>query len=257
MISSIRHEMKSARIAVVLLVFSLLSFGQDNAIPRSYPIIVRTFPHDPAAFTQGLLYYNGLLYESTGLVGHSTLRGVDPADGRVIKSVSVPDLFAEGLARMGLTLVQLSWQEKTALIYTLPELKQTGFFTYSGEGWGLTSDSSSFIMSNGSDTLYQRSKQFVLQKKIPVTFNDKPVKNLNELEYVNGTVYANVWYNSAIMAIRYRTGKVQRVIDCSELVSKAQTRGADDVLNGIAYNPDKGTFFVTGKNWPVMFEVKW
>jgi glutamine cyclotransferase len=240
-----------------MIFIPFLAYGQSAPPHHSFPVILRTIPHDPQAFTQGLLFYNGILYESTGLIGHSSLRCVDPKDGRVIKNVPVSDLFAEGLAKMGNSLVQLSWQEKTALIYTLPDLKQSGFFTYAGEGWGLTSDSSTFIMSNGSDTLFQRSRQFTLQKKIQVTLNGNPVKKLNELEYVKGMVYANVWYSNEIMVIKLSTGNVIRVIDCSELVRRALVQSENDVLNGIAYRADTGTFFVTGKNWPVMFEVKW
>jgi len=235
----------------------LLTLPACGGAPRAYPILIKTIPHDPTAFTQGLLYYQNMLYESTGLVGRSSLRCVDPSDGRVVKNIPVADVFAEGLARMGTTLVQLTWQEKTALIYTLPDFKQSGYFTYEGEGWGLTSDSSSFIMSNGSDTLYIRSKKFALIKKIPVTLDGRPVKNLNELEYVNGTVYANIWYNNSIVAITMPSGAVERVIDCTELVRKVRQQGNIDVLNGIAYNPATGTFFLTGKNWPAMFEVKW
>ncbi len=249
--------MKKIFLSTVLLLTVLGVRGEDIGVSRSFPIVLRVFSHDAHAFTQGLLYYNGLLYESTGLIGHSTLRIVDPADGRVVKNIPVSDIFAEGLARMGLTLVQLSWQEKTALVYSLPDLKQTGFFTYTGEGWGLTSDSSQFIMSNGSDTLYLLSKNFAVRKKVPVTLKGRPVKRLNELEYVNGIVFANIWYDKMIAAIDLKTGKVVRVIDCIELVRRARIQNEDQVLNGIAYNTATGTFFVTGKNWPVMFEVKW
>jgi|WetSurMetagenome_2_1015567.scaffolds.fasta_scaffold227139_2 glutaminyl-peptide cyclotransferase len=224
---------------------------------RSVPTILKTIPHDQTAFTQGLLYYGGKLYESTGIIGQSTLRCVDPLDGKVEKKIAIPDLFAEGLARRGQELVQLSWQEKTALVYSLPDLSQKGYFRYDGEGWGLTSDSASFIMSNGSDTLYVRSPAFVVTKKIPVRLNGQPVAYLNELEYVNGIVYANIWFNTDIVAIRLKTGAVERVIDCRSLVREAGVQNRENVLNGIAYNPSTRTFFLTGKNWPVMFEVIW
>jgi glutamine cyclotransferase len=241
----------------VLLITAGAGCFAGNQSVRVAPIILKTIPHDPAAFTQGLLYYNGILYESTGIAGRSSLRSVDPTDGRLLKKISVPDLFAEGLARMGRELVQLSWQENTALVYTLPDLVQTRYFRYEGEGWGLTSDSSSFIMSNGSDTLLIRSATFVLMKKIPVTQDGRLVRNLNELEYVKGIVYANLWYQNDIVAIRLSTGIVERVIDCSGLVRQAGIQNPENVLNGIAYNPAAKTFFITGKNWPVMFEVKW
>jgi glutaminyl-peptide cyclotransferase len=249
-----RCELLYILTSVVILIIEAPGFC---GAPRTIPTIVKTIAHDPSAFTQGLLFYKGLLYESTGLNGHSSLRCVDPLDGRVLKNIPVADIFAEGLALMDKELVQLTWQEKTALIYTLPDLTQSGYFTYEGEGWGLTADSASFLMSNGSDTLYWRSKKFALVKKIPVTLDGKPVKNLNELEYVNGTVYANIWYDNNIVAISAKTGIVQKVIDCSELTRRAQLQSGGDVLNGIAYNPATKTFFVTGKNWRFMFEVFW
>lgn len=224
---------------------------------RSTPVILKVIPHDTAAFTQGLLYHDGLIYESTGLVGRSSLRSIDPATGNVLKKIPIPDLFAEGLAFMGAELIQLTWQDKIALIYSLPDLTQNGSYHYDGQGWGLTSDSSSFIMSNGSDTLYVRSKAFLIKKKLPVTRDGKPVENLNELEYVKGIVYANVWHSSDIVGIRLKTGIVERVIDCSVLVHEARIQNTEQVLNGLAYHPATKTFFVTGKNWPVMFEVKW
>jgi glutamine cyclotransferase len=241
-----------------LLLAGVVSFCcQGGQTARSTPIVLKAIAHDTAAFTQGLLYHDGLLYESTGLVGQSTLRSLDPASGRVLKKISVPDLFAEGLALMGHELIQLSWEEGTALTYSLPDLTQKSYYRYDGEGWGLTSDSASFIMSDGSDTLFVRSKEFAIRKKIPVTLDGRPVKHLNELEYVKGIVYANIWYKNDIVAIRLKTGIVERVIDCSGLVRQARVQNPEDVLNGIAYNPVTQTFFVTGKKWPVMFEVKW
>jgi glutaminyl-peptide cyclotransferase len=240
------------------LLASVVSFCcQGGQVEHSTPIVLKAIPHDTAAFTQGLLYHSGLLYESTGLVGESTLRSLDPANGNVLKKIAVPDLFAEGLALMGSELVQLSWQEGTALTYTLLDLTQKSYYRYSGEGWGLTSDSASFIMSDGSDTLFVRAKDFSVKKKIPVTLNGRPVKHLNELEYVKGIVYANIWYKNDIVAIRLKTGIVERVIDCTGLVRQARVQSSENVLNGIAFNPATQTFFVTGKNWPVMFEVKW
>jgi glutaminyl-peptide cyclotransferase len=239
---------------IVGMAFYCCAGGQ---VTRTKPVILKVIPHDTAAFTQGLLYHDGLIFESTGLVGYSSLRSVDPKTGNVLKKIPIPDLFAEGLARMGMELVQLTWQEGIALVYSLPDLAQNGSFRYSGEGWGLASDSSSFIMSDGSDTLYVRSKTFALRKKIPVTLNGESLTNLNELEYVQGTVYANVWHSSDIVAIAVKTGIVNRIIDCTSLLREAHIQNAENVLNGIAYNPRTKTFFVTGKNWPSLFEVKW
>ena len=239
------------------MVGMVVCYCEGGQAVRSVPVILKIIPHDTGAFTQGFLYHDGFIYESTGLVGRSSLRSIDPATGKVLKRISIPDLFAEGLARMGAELIQLTWQEGIALVYSLPDLTQNGSYQYDGEGWGLTSDSSSLIMSNGSDTLYVRSKAFSIKKKISVTHNGEPLRNLNELEYVKGIVYANIWHSNDIVAIRLKTGIVERVIDCSILVREARIKNSEQVLNGIAYHPATKTFFVTGKNWPVMFEVKW
>jgi glutamine cyclotransferase len=220
------------------------------------PRVIRTIPHDTKAFTQGLVWYKGSLYESTGLYGQSSLRCIDPADGRIIKNVPVPDVFAEGLCRMDSFLVQLTWKERAAIKYSIDGFIMKGSFSYEGEGWGLTSDGTSFIMSNGSDTLYFRNKHFSILKKVAVKEAGKPLVNLNELEYVKGLVYSNVWYSAAVYAIQPSTGAVVRVIDCSALVAQNGSPGGQDVLNGIAYNETAGTFYITGKNWRYIFEVR-
>jgi glutamine cyclotransferase len=241
----------------LILVSALLAFGKDHGVLHSVPNVIRTIPHDPHAFMQGLLFHNGFLYESTGLYGQSSLRCIDPANGNVIKNMPIADVFAEGLALVDSTLVQLTWKEKAAIRYALVDFKMIGAFSYEGEGWGLTSDGKSFIMSNGSDTLCIRSKNFAILKKVPVTVSDRPLTNLNELEYANGKVYANVWYSNYIFEIAPASGKVTRIIDCTGVVQKAQTQSQDEVLNGIAYDPKAGTFYITGKNWQYMFEVRW
>jgi glutamine cyclotransferase len=147
--------------SLFLLSFLAVSiYSQESAVPRRVPAVLRTIPHDTKAFTQGLFYHKGLLYESTGLYGQSSLRVIDPNNGNVIKNVPVADIFAEGCARMDSTLVQLSWREMAALVYSLPSLRPSGSFSYAGEGWGLTADAASFYMSNGSDTVYVRDKKF-------------------------------------------------------------------------------------------------
>ena len=240
---------------LILLLF-LLTLGEDHTVLHTIPTIIRTIPHDPHAFTQGLLFHDGYLYESTGLYGQSSLRRVDPASGNVLKNLPVADVFAEGLALVDSTLVQLTWKEKAALQYSLSDFKMIGAFSYDGEGWGLTFDGKSFIMSNGSDTLFRRSTAFALQKKIPVTVAGRPLMNLNELEFANGKIYANVWYNNYIFEIMPLTGKVSKIIDCTAIVQKAQTQSQDEVLNGIAYDASTDRLFVTGKRWPSVFEVR-
>ena len=240
-----------------LLSFLAVSIAsQESAIPRSVPAMLRTIPHDTKAFTQGLFYHKGLLYESTGLYGQSSLRAIDPKDGNIIKNIPVADIFAEGCARMDSTLVQLSWREKAALVYSLPSLKYVRSFSYDGEGWGLTASTASFYMSNGSDTLFIRNKKFSITKKVSVMLAGKKLSALNELEYVKGLVYANVWFDKSIYVIQPKTGRVIKIVDCSSLVAQNASLSDQDVLNGIAYNSTTGTFFLTGKNWRYIFEVK-
>jgi glutamine cyclotransferase len=249
------------RYPTLLLLAGACFFGtqatSDVIAIHCVPVIVSVLPHDPAAFTQGLLFEKGALYESTGLYGQSSLRKINPANGKVVKQVSCPDIFAEGLAVKDGMLVQLSWKEQKALVYGCNDFSVKKTFPYQGEGWGLTTNGPEYIMSNGSDTLYFRSKSFAVTRKLPVVCNGTGVQNLNELEYANNKIYANIWYSNTIVEISPQTGAVTRIIDCTELVRKAAPASPDDVLNGIAYNPKSRTFYVTGKNWKTMFIVRW
>ncbi len=243
------------------VILSLLCLGQSicsqqRVVPHSVPVVIRTISHDTGAFTQGLFYCKGLLYESTGLYGQSSLRILDAKDGSIRRNIPVPDIFAEGCARMDSSLVQLSWREQGAPVYRFPSLELKSSFSYSGDGWGLTADSALFYMSNGSDTLYVRDKRFAIKRKIAVTFLGKPLLSLNELEYVKGLIYANVWFSDSIFVIQLKTGAVIRVIDCTLLVAQNAAPSNQDVLNGIAYNSEARTFYLTGKKWRYIFEVK-
>lgn len=220
------------------------------------PRVVGTIPHDTTAFTQGLLFHNGKLLESAGAPRgrESSLRVIDPQTGAVQRHQAVPGVFAEGIAAAGDKLVQLTWRSGTARVYALPGLAAVGHMRYDGEGWGLTHDGESFVMSNGSDTLYYRNSAFEITGRVAVTLNGKPLTNLNELEYARGKVYANVWFSSYVFEIDPPGGEVERMIDCTALV---RTAGGNEhrVLNGIAFNPSTETFLLTGKDWGVMFEV--
>ncbi len=230
-----------------------------GGVPTVTPEIVRMIKHDPSAFTQGLLFHDSLLYESTGLVGYSSLRRVDPRGGAVISTVALGgDYFAEGIAVLGGELVQLTWKNGVALRHEFPALRRGTLppFRYKGEGWGLTNDSARFIMSNGSDTLYFRDKKFEITRVVPVTLNGKPLIHLNELEYARGLVYANVWYKNFVVEIFAESGTVKRVIDCSELLRIENPPSVDHVLNGIAYDKKKDEWYLTGKNWKNIFVVK-
>lgn len=224
--------------------------------PKIVPHVLRTIPHDNQAFTQGLLYYDGKIYESTGIQGRSSLRCINAEDGVVQKIVPVFGVFAEGLVLKDNKFIQLTWTSGNAIIYSYPDLKNTGAYRYSGEGWGITTDGKYYIMSNGSDTLYWRDDEFKVKKKKAVTFRGRPLNKINELEYARNKIYANVWFNDFIYEIDPGSGKVLRIIDCTPLVKQIGTLKEQDVLNGIAYDKEKDSFFITGKYWPLIFEVK-
>jgi len=219
--------------------------------------VVSTRPHDPGAFTQGLVLDGDTLYESTGLNGKSSLREVDPRTGQVKRRLDVPyEYFAEGLALADGRLIQLTWQTEKAFVYSRADFKELGEFRYDGEGWGLCYDGSRLVMSDGSDRLtFRDPKTFAVQSILNVTRSGQPARELNELECVDGLIYANVWQTDNILRIDPKTGKVTGVIDASGLLTPEERQKAD-VLNGIAWSPKTKTFLITGKLWPKMFEVR-
>lgn len=218
--------------------------------------VLRTLPHDTASFTQGLVYYQGMLYESTGLYDRSTLQQIDAGTGSVHKSIAVPQVFAEGLVRWGNRLIQLTWQEHTAFIYNLTDFSKIGEFHYDIEGWGLTANQQALVMSDGSDVLYFRDPySFDILRTIQVTLNNEPLDRINELEYIQGLVYANIWGEDVIVQIDPDTGQVRGMIDARSLRQMQPSLDSQSVLNGIAHNPEQDTLFLTGKNWPTLFEV--
>jgi glutaminyl-peptide cyclotransferase len=219
--------------------------------------VLSTRPHDPEAFTQGLVLDGDTLFESTGLNGKSSLREVNPQTGEVKRKVDVPsEYFAEGLALVDDRLIQLTWQEEKAFVYNRSDFKKVGEFRYDGEGWGLSYDGTRLVMSDGSDRLtFRDPKTFAVQSILSVTLSGQPARELNELECVDGLVYANVWRTDNILRIDPQSGKVTGVIDASGLLTPEEKQKAD-VLNGIAWNPQTKTFLITGKNWPKMFEVR-
>jgi len=218
--------------------------------------IVNTFPHDKNAFTQGLEFHNGYLYESTGLNGQSSLRKVELRTGRVLQIHRLPDeYFAEGITIFGNRIYQLTWQNGVCFVYNLNNFRQETQFRYYGEGWGLTNDGKHLIMSDGSETITFRDPEtFVEVRKITVRAQGKPVRNLNELEYIEGEIWANIWHSDMIARIDPQSGVVKAWVDMEGL--PVPNRGLEDVLNGIAYDRQTKRIFVTGKNWSKLFEIE-
>jgi glutamine cyclotransferase len=230
----------------------------DDAVPVNYTYeVVRSFPHDRGAFTQGLLFRNGSLLESTGNYGASTLREVEPATGRVLKQVAVPrEYFAEGLAVIGDRAFQLTWQHQKGFVYDADTFRKLQEFKYDGEGWGLTTDGTLLVLSDGTNRIrFLDPQTFAVRRTIDVTESGKPVERLNELEWINGEIFANVWQTDRIVRIDPATGRVRGVIDFTGLLPAAERPGTD-VLNGIAYEPASGRLLVTGKWWPRIYEVR-
>lgn len=220
--------------------------------------VVHVYPHDGQAFTQGLVYAGGHLYESTGLNGHSSLRMDDLETGRVLQVRNVPDrYFAEGLTNWGSTLIQLTWQAHTAFVYDRFSFRLLRTFHYEGEGWGLTQDGRHLILSDGSATLrYLDPATFRETRSITVKDHGAPVTQLNELEYIHGQIYANIWHSDRIARIAPATGQVLGWIDLSGLLPESQRSSPEAVLNGIAFDAAHNRLFVTGKLWPKLFEIK-
>jgi glutamine cyclotransferase len=216
---------------------------------------VNTFPHDPNAFTQGLVFEDGYLYESTGLRGQSTLRMVDLTTGDVILSLSLdPSLHAEGITVFNDRIIQLTFTSGIGFIYDQQSFTNQGRFNFTPEGWGLTHDGHKLIMSDGSSQLrFLDIETFEETARIEVTDRGQPVFWLNELEYVEGEIYANVWQSDAMARISPETGEVLGWIELSGLLADESQAG---VLNGIAYDSATGRLFVTGKNWPKLFEIE-
>jgi len=219
--------------------------------------VLKAYPHDPEAFTQGLLLHNGTLYESTGRYGVSDLRAVERDTGRVLRSTPLSTTyFGEGLALVGERLIQLTLREHVAFEYDLSTFRRVGELTYTTPGWGLCYDGTRIVMSDGSDTLYFRDPvTFAVTGRISVTLNGRPSTALNELECVGDAVFANVWQTDTIVKIDPHTGAVTAIINASGLLTPAE-RAHANVLNGIAYDAHRDTFLITGKLWPKLFEVQ-
>ncbi len=222
-----------------------------------YSVVAR-YPHDTGAFTEGLLLRDGYLYESTGLEGQSDIRRVRLSDGKILKSAKLPpELFGEGIVDWGKELLSVTWKTGLGFRWDRASLKRKSRFSYDGEGWGMTQDGKNIILSDGTPILRILDPlTFAERGRINVTFRGRPLPNLNELEWVKGALYANVWHQSAIVRIDPASGNVTGVLDLGDLASSVHVTGAEAVLNGIAYDAKQDLLLVTGKNWPTVFALK-
>jgi glutamine cyclotransferase len=246
-----------ARLYLLFYVVSFAALVSAQAQQAETYQIVHTYPHDAQAFTQGLVYLDGHLYESTGLSGRSSLRMEELETGRILAFHDVPSpYFAEGLTEWGDTLIQLTWQNHAVLVYDRATFKLLRTLPYPGEGWGLTHDDKNLIESDGSSKLRFLDPVTLRElRHVNVTDHGKPVIQLNELEFIHGQVYANIWHADRIARISPATGKVLGWIDLSGLLPAAEHSTPEAVLNGIAYDVAHDRLFVTGKLWPKLFEI--
>jgi glutamine cyclotransferase len=253
----------AALLITLIITFSLVSYVALSNHPSSKETlsytysVINKFPHDTDAFTEGLVFENGFLYESTGLNGCSTLRKVELETGRILQLYSLPSqFFGEGITIFGDKIIQLTWQSQSGFVYDKDSFDILEEFRYGGEGWGITHDDNKLIMSNGSATLtFLDPDTYKVLGEVQVHDGNTPVTNLNELEYVKGDVYANVWHQDRIAIISIQTGQVKGWINLAGLYH-SDNADPENVLNGIAYDPQGERLFVTGKRWSQLFEIK-
>jgi glutaminyl-peptide cyclotransferase len=246
------------RHAAVLAFAVLLTAGGAAAAPVSGYSVVARYPHSTDSYTEGLLYLNGLFYEGTGLEGHSALLAVQPATGKALQSVELaPKYFGEGIVDWGPNLYEWTWQSHICFVYDRFTLRPIKQFSYTGEGWGMTRTATELITSDGTATLrFRNPESFKETRHIVVKDGARTIDQLNELEYVKGEIYANVWHSDRIARISPRDGHVIGWIDLSGILPDNQRINDESVLNGIAYDAQHDRLFVTGKQWPTIFEIK-
>ena len=242
--------------ALCTLALSACSASAQNVKTYGYKV-EEALPHDVASYTQGLFFHEGELYESAGQYGESSFRKVDLATGRVLKRMNFESrYFAEGACVLNGRLYVLTWQEKECFVYDISTWERLGTLRYLGEGWGLTTDGKSLIMSDGTSTITFRDPEtFVVERSISVTLRGQKVAYLNELEYIKGEIWANVYGTDQIIRIDPQTGVVRAVINLRGILPQQLRKPRTDVLNGIAWDPRNGAVYVTGKNWPKMYRI--
>lgn len=246
------------RTVFTIILMSLLILSCADAQVKEYSLeVVAEYPHDTESYTQGLFFNDGQMYESTGLHGKSTFRMVDMQTGKALKRLDFDDkYFVEGSVMWKGNLYILTWETKMAFVYDAETLEYKSTWKYPREGWGITTDGKQLIASDGSAYLYFMNENFALDRKVRVTVEDRPVRFLNELEYIDGKIWANVYTSDDIVIINPKDGRIQGVVDCRGLLPKELRTPTTDVLNGIAYNPADGKIYLTGKNWPKLYEVR-
>lgn len=243
-------------LTILFMSFCLLSCGEGKVTEYKLEVVAE-YPHDTDSYTQGLFFNEGQLYESTGQHGKSTFRKVDLMTGSALKRLDFDKkYFVEGSVMFEGNLYILTWESKVAFVYDAETLEYKSSWKYPREGWGLTTDGEFLIASDGTASLYFMDGNFKPDHKVLVTLNDRPVRLINELEYIDGRIWANVYTYDEILIINPKTGKVTGIIDCRGLLPDKLRTVNTDVLNGIAYNKEDGKIYLTGKNWPKLYEVK-
>jgi glutamine cyclotransferase len=243
-------------LTILFMSFCLLSCGEGKVTEYKLEVVAE-YPHDTDSYTQGLFVNEGQLYESTGQHGKSTFRKVDLMTGSALKRLDFDKkYFVEGSVMFEGNLYILTWESKVAFVYDAETLEYKSSWKYPREGWGLTTDGEFLIASDGTASLYFMDGNFKPDHKVLVTLNDRPVRLINELEYIDGRIWANVYTYDEILIINPKTGKVTGIIDCRGLLPDKLRTVNTDVLNGIAYNKEDGKIYLTGKNWPKLYEVK-
>ena len=258
MVTQISHyNFDMTKILYIFLISLMFAACGDKSVQEYKVEVVQTYPHDTESYTQGLFFHEGQMYESTGMRGKSTFRKVDMVTGKPLRRLDFDkSYFVEGSVVWNGNLYILTWESRVAFIYDAETLEYKSSWKYPREGWGITTDGKNLIASDGSATLYFMDENFALERRLIVKFEDKPVRWLNELEYINGKIWANVYMTDEIVIINPKDGRVEGIIDCRGLLSKEKRTPMTDVLNGIAYNSQDGKIYITGKNWPELYEIR-
>ncbi len=243
---------------IFILAASLLLMSCADAKVKEYRLeVVAEYPHDTESYTQGLFFHEGQMYESTGQYGMSTFRKVDLETGAALERMNFDrKYFIEGSVMFEGNLYILTWEARMAFVYDAETLEYKSSWKYPREGWGITTDGKQLIASDGTANLYFMDKNFALDRRLTVKFEDRPVRFLNELEYIDGKIWANVYTTDEIVIINPKDGRVVGVVDCTGLLPRDLRTPSTDVLNGIAYDEKTGKIYLTGKNWPKLYEIK-